>query len=70
MAVKGNTPKLGANIHPTLIDDVRKAIGREDISVADLLRAGLYRLLGSSVDEAVEQAKVPMGRPVGSKTRK
>lgn len=70
MTEQRKSPPQRTFASPTLIEDVRKAIGREDISVADLLRAGLYRLLGSSVDEAVEQAKVPMGRPVGSKTRR
>jgi hypothetical protein len=56
-----NTPRVTPRVPPELIDAARAAVGRPDVPVSVLVRAGLAVLAGLSLGEALRAAQARPG---------
>jgi hypothetical protein len=62
-----NTPSTAVRVSAELAAAARRGIGRPDLPLSTLVRAGLAVLAGTPPSEALEAAHVPMGRRPGRK---
>jgi hypothetical protein len=56
-----DTQHVGMRIAPELVDAARRGVGRSDVSLSVLVRAGLAVLAGLSVADALREAQTRPG---------
>jgi hypothetical protein len=64
-----DTPKVTVRVEPELTAAARAAVGRPDVDVATLVRAGLILLAGGALADVVGQALAKAQARPGPKPR-